>query len=333
MNKFPKKILIIRLGAIGDVLHTYKVANSIKQAHPETEIKFLTGKVPAKMIKFCPDLDEVLIFGKNNYKNIIKTGLALRKENFDLIVNLQPSTKLRLLAFLTGAKKTLNYKKNPDIHAVKNFFDTVGNEYPELEFTNELKITIPEKIFEEVDPKLPSGKFVVIAPMAGPVREGKKWRSEYFKELALKIIEKYNVHIIFSGSSDEKERLEEFEKLHPKTRVIAGEFDILQSAAMFSRATYVIGADTGPLHIATATRNPVCIGLYGAMAIYRTGLVGEKNYSVKADNLGCIPCKARYCKIKRGEFSPCMDAITPEKVFEIIEKDGALEKFSTHENQ
>lgn len=324
MKKFPRKILIIRLGAIGDVLHTSQIASSFKKHDPSCTIHYMTGKIPSKLLEFDKNIDKVIIFEKKDYGSILKNAKVLRNERYDLIVNLQPSLKIRLLSFLAFPGKILNYKKNPFIHAVRNFFDTAGQVYPELIYEEKLHIEIPENIKEKVKSKLPEGDFVVIAPMAGPVREGKRWRSEYFKKLALDLIEKYDISIVISGAPDEKGFLKDFENLHEKIYLKAGEFDIMESAALFSLAKIVIGADTGPLHIASATQNPVCIALYGAMAVYRTGLVGKRVYNVKSDKLSCIPCRARYCKIHKGVYSPCMDEITPEMIEEIIARENIL---------
>ena len=320
-----KKVLVIRCGAIGDVLHTSEVFRSLKRANSGIEIHYLTTKVPAKMLSADPDIDKIITIEKINYKNIFKLSKELKPEKYDVILNLQPSLKLRLLAFLTGAKHTFNYDKNPEIHAVKNFFDTAGENINGLEFKNELSLTIPENVVNEVKNKIPQDKkFIVITTQAGPVREGKKWRPEKFKELIIKILEKYDVNVILSGTSEEREALSKFENLHDNVYIFAGDFDILQSAAMFSLAEYMIGADTGPLHIATATHNPVCIALYGAMAIYRTGLLGEKNHSVKSSKLDCIPCGKKFCKLRNGEFSPCMDDIEVDEIIKIIDDEAIL---------
>jgi len=194
-----------------------------------------------------------------------------------------------------------------------------------LSFKNELKLYIPDEVVENVKRAIPTDKkFVVITTQAGPVREGKKWRPEKFKELALKIVEKYDAAVILTGTASDRELLAPFENLHPEIYDLAGRFDILESAAMFSLSEYMIGADTGPLHIASATGKPVCIGLYGAMAIHRTGLVGEKHHSVKSSKLGCIPCQKRFCKLRNGEYSPCMDDILPEDIMKIMESDNIL---------
>ncbi len=321
------KILIIRCGAIGDVLHTSEVFRSIKRSYPNCQIHYLTGEIPAKMLSADKDIDKIIIIDKLTYKKVFDLSKTLKQNNYDVIINLQPSLKLRLLAFLTRVRKVLNYDKNLDIHAVLNFYNTAGDKIKNLTFKNELKLYIPEDVKQSVKRAIPTDKkFVVIATQAGPVREGKKWRIEKFKELALKIVEKYDVSVILTGTAQDRESLKIFENIHPEIYDLAGRFNILESAALFSFAEYMIGADTGPLHIASAVEKPICIGLYGAMAIFRTGLVGQKHHSVKSTKLDCIPCQKRFCKLRNGEYSPCMDNISTDDILCIIENDNILPK-------
>lgn len=325
MIENPKKILIIRCGAIGDVLHTSETYRSIKRAYPDCEIHYLTTEVPAKLISADKDISKIITIEKVSYQNVFKLAPSLKNEKYDLIINLQPSLKLRLLALLARPEKVSNYDKDLEKHAVFNFYETAANAVKGLDFKNELKLYIPEEVKDSVKCAIPTDKkFIVMTTQAGPVREGKKWRIEKFKELALKLVEKYDVAVVLTGTNQDRELLSSFENINPQIFNLAGRFNILESAALFSFSEYMIGADTGPLHIASATGKPICIALYGAMAIPRTGLVGEKHHSVKSTKLGCIPCQKRFCKLRNGEYSPCMDDISPEDIMQIIENDNIL---------
>lgn len=325
MIENPKKILIIRCGAIGDVLHTSETYRSIKRACPDCEIHYLTKEVPAKLISADKDISKIITIEKVSYQNVFKLAPSLKNEKYDLIINLQPSLKLRLLALLARPEKVSNYDKDLEKHAVFNFYETAANAVKGLDFKNELNLYIPEEVKDSVKCAIPTDKkFIVMTTQAGPVREGKKWRIEKFKELALKLVEKYDVAVVLTGTNQDRELLSSFENINPQIFNLAGRFNILESAALFSFSEYMIGADTGPLHIASATGKPICIALYGAMAIPRTGLVGEKHHSVKSTKLGCIPCQKRFCKLRNGEYSPCMDDISPDDIMQIIENDNIL---------
>lgn len=315
-----KKILIIRLGAIGDVVHTTETFRSIKRLHPEVEIHYLTSKVPSFLIENDPDLDKVIVIEKADYKNIFKMANELRKERYDLIINLQPSLKLRLLSRLLFPKKIINYKKTYKMHAVENFFDTAQKHFKTLSTSKNLTLHIPEEIIKKVSEKIPAeSTLIAISTQAGPVRHGKIWNIKKFKDLALKLAKKENVKVLIVGSNEDREKVKDFENLHNNIMVYAGDFNILESAALLSLVDIFIASDTGPLHIASAVKKPICIGLYGAMAIPRTGIWGDKHFSIKS-NLDCVPCQKRYCKIKDGEYEPCMESIGVNDILDVIEK-------------
>ncbi len=314
------KILIIRLGAIGDVVHTTETYRSIKRLYPEIEIHYLTSVVPSILLQNDPDLDKVITIEKASYKNIFKISESLKKEKYDLVINLQPSLKLKLLSKLILPKKIINYKKTYKMHAVENFFDTAQKHFKTLDLARKLQLHIPETVIDKVSDCIPTNsRLIAISTQAGPVRHGKKWNIENFKSLALKLAEEKNTKVLIIGSDEDREKVKDFEHLHSNIDVCAGKFNLLESAALLSLVDVFIASDTGPLHIASAMKKPICIGLYGAMAIPRTGIWGDKHYSIKS-KLDCAPCQQRYCKIKDGEYEPCMESISVTEVLNVIEE-------------
>ena len=107
-----KKILILRFGAIGDVVHTTALFRSLKNYDSELEIHYATFKTPYSLIENDPDLEKVWILEGKIYKHLINHAKELRKEKFDLFINLQPSIKTKVFSLILGAKKSLTYKKN-----------------------------------------------------------------------------------------------------------------------------------------------------------------------------------------------------------------------------
>ena len=110
-----KKVLIIRAGAIGDVVHTTNLFRSIKQAYPEIEIHYLTSELIKPLLIEDTDISKVYTINPkfklfSNYtKEVAKT---LKAEKYDAVINLQPSLKFKGLIFLAGIKKQLVYKKS-----------------------------------------------------------------------------------------------------------------------------------------------------------------------------------------------------------------------------
>ncbi|MEI3255763.1 MAG: hypothetical protein V8R83_10820 [Candidatus Gastranaerophilaceae bacterium] len=150
-----KKILIIREGAIGDVVHTTNVFRSIKETYPNVEIDYVTGPVPAQLLQNDSRLNRVIVLESKKYSYLFKLASQLRKEKYDLIINLQPSLRFKFLAFMCFAKKVVNYKKTYKLHAVENFFRTAKKALKEIENPNDLKLEIPDDILERVKADIP----------------------------------------------------------------------------------------------------------------------------------------------------------------------------------
>ena len=224
---------------------------------------------------------------------------------------------------MTGVK-TVKYKKDFSKHAVKNFFDTAKKELPAMELPNELELTNYEKHKDFLMQKcqeITLRKNVVFNMSATPQRQGRKWLIDYYKELALRLINEYDCNIILTGSADDKELTKQLVNLHKNIYDYAGKYTLSENAAIYSMCDLFISGDTGPLHIASACKKPVCIGMYGSMPMARTGVWGAKHISVNAkDKLGCIPCNKRICRLKNAQYNPCMEALKPDVIFNIIKE-------------
>lgn len=322
-----QKILIIREGAIGDVVHSTNVYRSIKEAYPNIKIDYVTSKLPSELIKHDSRLNKVFVLESKKYSHIFKLAKVLRKEKYDLVLNLQPSVRFKILSFLCFPSKIVTYRKTFKLHAVENFFRAAKKVLKAIENPNDLKLEIPQEVIEKVKQEIPMDKkLVILNTETSPTRHGRRWPVKYFKELALSLIEEYDCNILIPGSKEDAEKVKIYENIHPNVKIIAGKYSILESAAVFSLCDVFISSDTGPLHIASAVEKPYCIGLYGAAPVERTGPWGINHFAVSAD-LSCIPCNHRKCKIKEyaeTEINPCMCAIKPEHILRIIKDNDLL---------
>lgn len=317
----PKKILIIRQGAIGDVVHTFEIFKSLKRLNKNIEIHYLTGKIPAQLLENEKDIDKVMLIEEKSYKYIFGLAKELKKEKYDLIINLQPSLRFKTLCFLASAKKTAVYKKTFKEHAVLNFFNTAKKVAKELEIAREIEISIPTELTEKMK-RLLNRKTPIIAinTQAGPNRDGRKYPMAHFESVIKGLIQKYDPQIFVIGAKEDYEKVKHLEKLGENIKITAGKLSILETAGLLSLCDIVISGDTGPLHIAAATKKPTCIGLFGAMPAARTGPYGERHVVLRSA-MECVPCNKRRCRLQKGsEYSPCLENIAPERVMEAIEK-------------
>ena len=323
MQSGNKKILIIRTGAIGDVVHTTNLVHSVKKTYPNTIIHYLTSDLTAPLIKSDYNIDKILTIDtkfKLFTKYTFNYATQLKKENYDLVINLQPSLKMRGLVLLAGIKKQTIYKKDFKLHAVTNFFRTGLKEFPDIKEEKEMHLYLPQVAVDEAKKLLNNYKRPFIVINAGGVfakRQGRTYPVEKWLILCNKIQEKYNGTIIFTGSNEDKEILAPLEEVKNSINFI-GKLSLENSCGVISQADLMISGDSGPLHIATAL-GVNSIGLYGSMPINRTGCYcnGINIQSKKA----CVPCNRRKCKyIKNTKklYTPCMEEIDVNTIMENI---------------
>jgi len=323
--KIIGKILILRFGAIGDVVHTLGLIRSLREHLLAAEIHYVTFKAPSELIKDNPDITKIYVLQDKSFNKLINLAQIMKLRKFDLFINLQPSLKTKIFGFITGAKKTLTYKKDFKMHAVENFWCTAKKHIDYLVLDNKLNLSLPNKAKNKAKELLSHDvKNVVFNMETSPTRQGRLWCLEYWQKLAQELIKEYNCKIILTGEKEDSAEVKEMLKISEKVVSFSGKLSLAESAAVFGESDLVISGDTGPLHIATALDKKV-IGLYGAAPISRTGPYGENGFAIKSD-LKCVPCNKRKCKfLKEGEiYTPCMKAITPEMVLKIIKENSLL---------
>ncbi len=314
------KVLIIRTGAIGDVVHTTALFRAIKKAYTDVEIHYLTSELIKPLLIEDIDLTKVLtinpkfkIFSKET-KELINT---LKQEKYDLALNLQPSFKVKLLCFLAGIKQYI-YKKSFKIHAVTNFWKTGLKAFPKIKEEKELKLYLPKDALlkaQKLVKNMPRPLFIINAGGIMSKRQGRTYPTEKWVKLGNKIQEKLGGTVILNGAKEDKELLMPLNEIKNSVNYI-GELPLIESCAVIAQADYMLSGDSGPLHIATAL-GVKSIGLYGSMPVKRTGCYcnGINIMSKKT----CVPCNRRKCNfLKKSKklFAPCMEEIEIETILE-----------------
>lgn len=313
-----KKVLIIRTGAIGDVVETTGLVHALNNAG--WCVDYLTGETPARLLKDSPEINKIFILYGKRYSNIFKTALRLSKEKYDLILNLQPSLRMKTLAKLTCSKKIVNYKKSYKYHAVENFFVTGKKAIPELELDKNIKLFTDNAIKQKMQAELGTAKpKICFNTGASRARQGRKWCLENWIKLAGLIFDKYDVQIFIVGNKEDGENAKELLETFPQIKSFAGITTIEETAGLLANADLVISGDTGPLHIASAS-GTTCIGLYGSCPPERSGPYGENHHYIASD-LSCSPCDKKVCKYIKSETddTPCMRDIKPEDVLNLVD--------------
>lgn len=296
-----KRILIIQTAFLGDVILATPVVSELHRLFPESEIDVLVKKGNASLLTGNSKINEVFVLDKSSGKwkaiqSLIKT---FRKNNYDLIVNLHRFGSSGLIASLSKAKQVYGFSKNPfSFLYTKKFEHNIGNGMHEVE--RNLSIIKEFGAQSKVRPELfPSEKdhqaveayigssFVCIAPAS--VWYTKQLPEAKWKELIDQIRDK---RVLLIGGKDDIELCERIKSDTENKNVtnLAGQFSLLQSAALIQKASHVYVNDSGPLHIASAMNIPTTAFFCSTVPSFGFGPLAEINEIREVNGLDCRPC-------------------------------------------
>lgn len=322
MEKKKKKILVIRLGAIGDVVHTTIIPKSIKLKHPEYEIHYLSEKHIVPLLKNNPYIDNVIELDpsrKRDNRYLLEIGIRLFKEHYDLVFNLTNAIRNHLLSIMAFPKRIIQ-RVHTKGSWVEDFFYTAKKGVNDITIADELTLGINEEAEEKVSQLLKNypRPYTMIVPGGGTNqnRQGRIWNIDKWKELSDSILSIYGGTIVVCGSKSERIV---HEKLNGNNIfIVSGELALVETSALLSKANLVISGDTGPVHIASA-HSVNTISILGSTSPDKIKPYGPKGYYVSAKD-GCKFCWKKKCKyLKEGQiYTPCMEKVTPQMVLDII---------------
>ena len=336
-------ILIVKLSAIGDVIHTLPSLAALRRAFPQAHITWVVEEAAAEIILDHPDLNQVLVSQRKTWMRKMKMGQVrealeeiknfiriLRDRKFDLVIDFHGLFKSAFLVFLSRGGRKIGYDSYQELsglfyrekiqedmnkHAVDRYLDFltylgVDNCKPEF------KIAIGEKNKKKVQTLLSEdhvqGAFITINPVA--YWETKLWNDERFANLCDRLGEIYpGVPVILTGQDSPS--LEKIRSLCHRDDVInwEGKTTLKDLAELYQRAKLLITTDSGPMHLAAAMGTPV-VALFGPTDPLRTGPYGSGHVVIQ-EQLSCVPCLLKKC-----DKMTCMKNITVDAVMQGMAK-------------
>lgn len=262
-----KKILIIQTAFIGDAILGTAALESLHHLYPEAELSYLVRKGNESILNNHPFVKEVLIFDKKNkYKNLIHLIQTIRSRKYDLVINLQRFFTTGLITVLSGGKTTIGFDKNPlsflFSKKANHFINKKDNYKHEIERNWDLLKVIDSKVML-CNPKLYTqplnvtleAPYVCVAPFS--IWFTKQYPKSKWVELIQKLAQQYTVYLI--GAPSDSDGCDEIVRLVNNARVInsAGQYNLLESAALMKGAQMNYANDSAPLHLASAVNAPV----------------------------------------------------------------------------
>lgn len=307
------RILAIRLGAMGDIIHTLPAVASLKHSFPRSRLSWIVEPQWAPLLEGNPFVDEVIILERGSLRGIWKTKKRLRRERFDLAVDFQGLIKSALVATAAWPEKIVGYHPSEAREKwaalfystkVRTHSTHIVDRHLELATAAGAASLVKSFPLPEGRPEgqLPEGQFVLASPAAGWV--AKQWPLEYYARLAGLLREQLDIPLVLNGPPSSGPLLEGVAEAIPHLSSLSG---LIYATR---RAAAVVGVDSGPMHLAAALGKPG-VAILGPTDPARNGPYGGTMKVLRSAN-------ARTTYKRRTVIDGSMREISPELVFEAL---------------
>jgi heptosyltransferase-1 len=304
------RILVVRLGAMGDIIHALPAVASLKQAFPGSTLVWAVESKWRYLLRDNPSVDEVVEVDRHNFRAVYTLWRRLREKRFDIAVDFQGLIKSALVASFGRPDKIYGYDRSSAREKLACLFYS-GVVKPSAVHVVDRNLQLAAtagassllKLFPlpagEPQGELPSTPFVLANPLAG--WESKQWPIEYYSDLAARLQRELDLQLVVNGADTIH--------VHGAWPHASGISGVVHATR---RALAVVGVDSGPMHLAAALGRPG-VAIFGPTDPARNGPYGDSITVLRAPDATTT--------YKRGtNIDPSMRAITPERVMHALKQ-------------
>jgi lipopolysaccharide heptosyltransferase I len=289
MNKLEDRFLVVRLTALGDILHTVPAVAALRTAHPGAKIDWVVERKWAPVLEGSPAINEVIPFDRGSVWGALECVKRLRENRDACAIDFQGLYKSSILAALSGATRRIGFDRAWAREAGAAMFYTervipTGRHVAELNYSlaeqagasrpakPEYPLRVPAGGAASIRARLHdlgiAGEYIVVAP--GGSWRAKCWPAERYGEFCRELGKRNSMPVVVIHGPGEKSIAEEVLRAAAPARPVVIATTIEELMGLLAHARCLVAADSGPLHLAAALAAPV-IGLYGPTDPARNG--------------------------------------------------------------
>lgn len=324
--------LLVRLGSLGDIVHALPAASALRDTFPTARLDWVVDRKWARILEGNPDISNVIVLDRKSAGGIRATVRELRAAQYSCAVDFQALYKSALLAFWARVPRRIGFKSsyareglaallyterlNPrGAHKVEHNL-TLAERAGARPSAARFPLTIQPEDEDTVSRELAGHglrglqEFFVLNPGGG--WRSKCWPAERYGELYRKLFETRGWRGVLTYGPGEIKLAERAKQAAGNSPLVAIDVGLGPLMALLRRAKFVVSADTGPLHLASALGAPT-IGLFGPTDPSRNGPYSASDVSVRNPGVSVTT-------YQRGkDFASSMLSITPEQVVAAID--------------
>ena len=323
------KFLIVRLGSLGDVVHSLPLVNALRSSFPDAQIDWLVGIGAHELLALIKQLDTV-------YQLTFKNIRLIQDEQYDYVIDVQGLFKSAFLSKLSFGKQIIGFKNTREFADL--FYDLkvdVGNLFRTKEHIIDLNLKLISSLVEKskvkfLIPKVNSPSTLGIAQKTidkqnnksmpsilmfpGTRWESKLWSMDYWFELVKHLSNNFKIFIAASNSDlkDVQPLIDKLNSNRVPYQNLIGSTKITDLIYLIQKMDLVIGMDSFGLHLASAIKNdygsPEVLGIYGPTSPFRNGPYKLLDNCLWLSELDCISCRKKKCPLGHHK---CMKDILP----------------------
>jgi heptosyltransferase-1 len=307
------RILVVRLGAMGDIIHTLPAVASLKHSLPGSHITWAIAPKWAPLLDGNVFVDRRILLERGSLAALLRSRRELRRERFDFAVDFQGLIQSALIASVARPERIFGFdrsqvREKPAAMFYSNCALSRSSHVVERNIdlaraagAASVLHTFPLPPGEPEQP-LPAGDFVLACPLAGWA--SKQWPLESYAELAERL-SRVGIPLVVNGAPSSANVLARIDGARSHTSGLPGLIDATR------RAVAVVGVDSGPLHLAAALEKPG-IAIFGPTDPERNGPYGG--------SLQVLRSPTAVTSYKRlDSIDQSMRDVTPDDVFAALE--------------
>lgn len=331
----PERILVVRLGSLGDLIHALPAVASLRAAWPNAEIDWVVEQAHAELLALVPDLSRVIVLGRRTAEGWWSVIRELRARRYDIAIDLQGLVKSAALARGSGAGRVVGFDRaalrEPAARLFYSEAVVVGEGRHVIEKnlalvraltpgpldpgtpTTMVRFPLSEPASPALDALRAQGidDFAVINP--GAAWPNKRWPPQLFGEVSRVIRSTYGWTPVVLWGPGEQAIAQAVVDGSSGSAVCAPATALADLVAIARAAKLFVSGDTGPLHIAGATGTPI-VALFGPTTPARNGPWDDRDVSISRYD----SCDCHYKRQCRRPATWCLGSVTVDEVTRAI---------------